>query len=170
MLFVAFSNTLLGGFADVFCFVGNPTLSGEQTVIATPPFLIANVTVDGGASIVKKNISADGKEVTFQVSFSAPGEATSIVTFKAPAQFPAGTPPEIPPDEVTHEFAAIEVDLDIDSDNNNQLLAPDRTEGEDAILRTSISIWMQPSPARSSSSTTAMPMATASRTMLTVLM
>ena len=112
MLFVAFSITLLGGFADVFCFSGNPTFSAEQKVTAISPFLIKDVTVDGGASIVEKNISADGTKVTFKVSFSAPGKATSTVTFKAPNPWPAGILPqdEIPHDDVIHEFTVIDVE------------------------------------------------------------
>ena len=108
MLFVAFSINLLGGFADVLCFSGNQTVSGEHEA-AKPPFLIKDVTVDGGASIVEKNISADGTKVTFKVSFSTPGKATSTVTFKAPNPWPAGIPPEIPPDDVTDEFTIVEV-------------------------------------------------------------
>ena len=133
MLFVAFSITLLGGFADVFCFSGNQTVSGEQKVTAISPFLIKDVTVDGGASIVEENISADGTTVTFKVSFSAPGKATSTVTFKAPVPFLAGTLPqdEIPPDDVTHEFTVVEIDLDVDSDNNNLLATPDENDTED---------------------------------------
>ena len=131
MLFVAFSITLLDCFADVFSFSGNQTVSGVHTVTAKYPFLIKDVTVDGGASIEEKNIS--GNTVTYKVSFSVPGKATSTVTFKAPVPFPAGTLPqdEIPPDDVTHEFTVVEIDLDVDSDNNNLLAAPDENDTED---------------------------------------
>ena len=127
MLFVAFSITLLGGFADVFCFSGNPTFSAESKITAISPFLIKDVTVDGGASMVEKNISADGTKVTFKVSFSAPGKATSTVTFKAPNPWPAGIPPEVPPDERTHEFTVVDVELAADKNRNKKIDDTDLT-------------------------------------------